>query len=215
MNQCLATVASDDVSASDVSYTYSGFSIIESEHTSGEIFISPDIAICPTCKKELFDPENRRYLHPFINCTSCGPRLTILESLPYDRERTSMKKFPMCPKCAEEYKNPQSRRYDAQPVCCNECGPEVYILDKDGNKGLTGGAAISFARGVIVDGGIVAVKGIGGFHLACDATNEVAVKRLRERKRRPSKPFAVMMKNEMVAERYCDMTAHRRNYERT
>lgn len=210
VNQCLVTVASDDVSASDVSYTYSGFSIIESEHTSGEIFISPDIAICPICKKELFDPENRRYLHPFINCTSCGPRLTILESLPYDRERTSMKKFPMCPKCAEEYKNPQSRRYDAQPVCCNECGPEVYILDKDGNKGLTGGAAISFARGVIVDGGIVAVKGIGGFHLACDATNEVAVKRLRERKHRPSKPFAVMMKNEMVAERYCDMTAHQK-----
>ena len=113
---------------------YSSFSIIESEKTDGEIFISPDIAICEECTQELYDPGNRRYLHPFINCTCCGPRLTILDALPYDRERTSMKMFPMCRACEEEYYSPLSRRYDAQPVCCNECGPEVYLLPAEGSK---------------------------------------------------------------------------------
>ena len=98
------------------------FDIIESEKTKGEIFVSPDIAICEECKEEMYDPKDRRYLHPFINCTCCGPRLTILDALPYDRERTSMKEFPMCPSCADEYHNPDTRRYDAQPVCCNDCG---------------------------------------------------------------------------------------------
>ena len=97
------------------------FDIIESEKTKGEIFVSPDIAICDKCKEEMYNPKDRRYLHPFINCTCCGPRLTILDSLPYDRERTSMKEFPMCPDCAKEYYDPETRRYDAQPVCCNEC----------------------------------------------------------------------------------------------
>ena len=108
---------------------YESFEIIESAKTSGEIFVSPDIAICDECLEELFDTNNRRYLHPFINCTCCGPRLTILDALPYDRERTSMKEFPMCEKCASEYYDPATRRYDAQPVCCNDCGPEVFILD--------------------------------------------------------------------------------------
>ena len=103
----------------------SSFEIIESAKERGAIFVSPDIATCPECKKELFDPQDRRYLHPFINCTACGPRLTILDAMPYDRERTSMKAFPMCESCAEEYNDPASRRYDAQPVCCNDCGPEV------------------------------------------------------------------------------------------
>ena len=149
---------------------YTQFDIIESEKTKGEIFVSPDIAICEECKEEMFDPKNRRYLHPFINCTCCGPRLTILDSLPYDRERTSMKEFPMCPECASEYHDPETRRYDAQPVCCNECGPEVYLIGRNER----GRAAITYARKTIAEGGIVAIKGIGGFHLCCDASNEAA-----------------------------------------
>ena len=156
------------------------------EKTKGEIFVSPDIAICDECKKELFDPKDRRYLHPFINCTCCGPRLTILDALPYDRERTSMKEFPMCPNCAKEYTDEKSRRFDAQPVCCNECGPEVYLIGRKEH----GREAITYTRKLISEGKIVAIKGIGGFHLCCDATNEEAVKRLRILKKRPAKPFA-------------------------
>ncbi len=181
--------------------SFSGFEIIESEKTRGEIFISPDIAICDDCKRELFDKNDRRYLHPFINCTSCGPRLTILDALPYDRERTSMKVFPMCPSCAAEYYDPATRRYDAQPVCCNDCGPEYYILG-----GLERGkAAITKARRVIAGGGIIAVKGIGGFHLACDATNPAAVSLLRTRKHRPMKPFAIMMRDMDTVRRECGL----------
>ena len=109
---------------------YEAFSIVESAREEGDIFVSPDIAICDACKKELFDKTNRRYLHPFINCTACGPRLTILDAMPYDRERTSMGEFPMCPQCEYEYTHAETRRYDAQPVCCNDCGPEVYLLDR-------------------------------------------------------------------------------------
>lgn len=179
---------------------FTDFKIIESDKVSGEIFISPDIAICDECKKELFDKKNRRYLHPFINCTQCGPRLTITEALPYDRERTSMKDFPMCPECSREYHDPASRRYDAQPVCCNNCGPEYFICS---DRDIRGHDAISLARTTIHDGGIVAVKGIGGFHLCCDATSDEAVKRLRRLKHRPMKPFAVMMRDEHTAEREC------------
>ena len=142
-----------------------GFSIVESAREEGEIFIPPDIALCDDCRQELLDPHNRRYLHPFINCTSCGPRLTILESLPYDRERTSMKMFPMCRACREEYETPSSRRYDAQPVCCNACGPEVYLI----GRAERGRDAIRAVRRVLAEGGIAAVKGIGGFHLCCRA----------------------------------------------
>ncbi len=213
---------------------FDSFSIIESEKTSGEIYISPDIAICEECEQEMYDPQNRRYLHPFINCTCCGPRMTILDALPYDRERTSMKMFPMCKPCAEEYYGSWSRRYDAQPVCCNDCGPQVYLLPVKGNQNsvgnqsdlnnpnhpaktdqclkttrggvsakIIGREAITAARMTILDGGIVAVKGIGGFHLCCDATNEEAVQKLRMRKRRPAKPFAVMMKDEATVRREC------------
>jgi hydrogenase maturation protein HypF len=161
------------------------FEIAESEKERGDIFISPDIATCPECRRELYDPGNRRYLHPFINCTCCGPRLTILDNLPYDRERTSMSEFPMCDKCAEEYNSPLSRRYDAQPVCCNECGPEVYLLEKNGSIAVRGNDAIVKTREVIRHGGIAAIKGIGGFHLCCDATNPDAVARLRRLKTRP------------------------------
>lgn len=181
---------------------FSDFDIIESEKTKGEIFVSPDIAICDECKEELYDPKNRRYLHPFINCTCCGPRLTILDALPYDRERTSMKEFPMCPDCAKEYYDPETRRYDAQPVCCNDCGPEVYLI----GRSERGRDAITYTRQVIHDGGVVAIKGIGGFHLCCDATNEEAVSRLRTLKCRPAKPFAIMAKDETVVKRECIVT---------
>ena len=176
------------------------FQIIESEKEEGEIFVSPDIAICPECKKELYDKNDRRYLHPFINCTCCGPRLTILDSMPYDRVRTSMGEFPMCEKCEYEYTHAQTRRFDAQPVCCNECGPEVYLLGRKER----GADAIRYTRKVISEGGIVAVKGIGGFHLCCDATKEETVARLRQRKKRPMKPFAVMMKDLDVVRRECE-----------
>ena len=178
---------------------YKDFQIIESEKTKGEIFVSPDIAICDECKKEMYDPEDRRYLHPFINCTCCGPRLTILDALPYDRVRTSMKEFPMCPECAEEYEDPATRRYDAQPVCCNACGPEVYLIGRKERRR----EAITKVRQTIKNGGIVAIKGIGGFHLCCDATNEAAVGRLRTLKKRPAKPFAVMARNAEVVKKEC------------
>ena len=181
---------------------FTQFDIIESEKTKGEIFVSPDIAICDECKEEMFDPKNRRYLHPFINCTCCGPRLTILDSLPYDRKRTSMKEFPMCPSCADEYHNPDTRRYDAQPVCCNDCGPEVYLIGREER----GREAITYTRKTIASGGIVAIKGIGGFHLCCDATSEEAVQRLRKLKRRPVKPFAVMAQDLETVKEVCQVS---------
>ena len=178
---------------------FNAFTIIESEKEYGDIFVSPDIATCDQCRTELFDPHNRRYLHPFINCTQCGPRLTILDTMPYDRERTSMHEFPMCNACDAEYHDPETRRFDAQPNCCNDCGPAVYVI---GTK-LRGGDAITAVRIAIMEGKIAAVKGIGGFHLCCDAKNPDAVRRLRERKHRPMKPFAVMMKDIETAEREC------------
>ena len=180
------------------------FQIIESEKEEGEIFVSPDIAICPECKKELYDKNDRRYLHPFINCTCCGPRLTILDSMPYDRVRTSMGEFPMCEKCEYEYTHAEKRRFDAQPVCCNDCGPEVYLLGRKER----GADAIRYTRKVLSEGGIVAVKGIGGFHLCCDAAKEETVARLRQRKKRPMKPFAVMMKDLDVVRRECETEPH-------
>lgn len=197
-----ASIIRLDVKPVEGAPSYEGFSIVESERTKGEIFISPDLAICEDCQRELYDPADRRYLHPFINCTNCGPRMTILDALPYDRERTSMKAFPMCPTCSEEYHSPASRRYDAQPVCCNDCGPEVYLLDRPERRR----AAITEARRILSEGGVVAVKGIGGFHLACDATNPAAVGLLRERKRRSAKPFAVMARDLAAVRRECEVS---------
>ena len=178
---------------------FSDFQIVDSIHEAGDIFVSPDISICDKCAAELFNPNDRRYLHPFINCTACGPRLTILKNMPYDRERTSMGDFPMCDACEEEYFNPDSRRFDAQPICCNDCGCEVYILGEN----LRGHDAIKHVRKILAAGGIVAIKGIGGFHLACDAKNFSAVERLRNSKTRPTKPFAVMFKNISAVQREC------------
>ena len=186
----------------------SGFEIALSKHEDGQIFVSPDIATCPDCARELFDKNNRRYLHPFINCTQCGPRLTILDSMPYDREKTSMAGFPMCEACSDEYSDINSRRYHAQPVCSNDCGPELYTLvgGADGTgrpEGTYGAAALLETRAVIRNGGIAAIKGIGGFHLCCDAGSEAAVQRLRQLKARPMKPFAVMMRDLEVVGREC------------
>ncbi len=178
------------------------FQIIVSEEESGHIFVPPDIAICPTCKTELYDKTNRRYLHPFINCTACGPRLTILKQMPYDRERTTMGAFEMCADCAGEYRKIGDRRYDAQPVCCPDCGPRVYLMDE---PCVQGADAIRRTREVIRAGGIAAVKGIGGFHLCCDAGNEEAVRLLRTRKSRPAKPFAVMVRDLETAKRICEI----------
>jgi len=191
-----------DVHDVEESKQFKHFEIIESGNEKGEIFVSPDIAICPECIRELFDKNDRRYLHPFINCTCCGPRLTILDSMPYDRIRTSMGEFPMCPQCEYEYTHAETRRYDAQPVCCNECGPEVYLIGRNER----GSDAITYTRKVIHDGGIVAIKGIGGFHLCCDATNKEAVQRLRTLKTRKAKPFAVMMNGIETVERECETT---------
>lgn len=195
----------------------SGFKIALSKHEDGQIFVSPDIATCPDCARELFDKNNRRYLHPFINCTQCGPRLTILDSMPYDRVKTSMASFPMCEACSDEYTDMDSRRYHAQPVCCNDCGPELYTLvgrasesdvqgmgtDSERPEGAYGAAALLETRAVIRSGGIAAIKGIGGFHLCCDAGSEAAVQRLRQLKARPMKPFAVMMRDLEVVGREC------------
>lgn len=186
----------------------SGFEIALSKHEDGQIFVSPDIATCPDCARELFDKNNRRYLHPFINCTQCGPRLTILDSMPYDREKTSMAGFPMCEACSDEYSDINSRRYHAQPVCCNDCGPELYTLvggtsGTGRHEGAYGAAALLETRAVIRNGGIAAIKGIGGFHLCCDAGSEAAVQLLRQLKARPMKPFAVMMRDLEVVGREC------------
>lgn len=194
-----ATILKMDVEEPEEFPVFDTFEIIESGKIAGDIFVSPDIAICPKCKKELYDKKDRRYLHPFINCTCCGPRLTILDAMPYDRERTSMAEFAMCEECEYEYTHLETRRYDAQPVCCNDCGPQVYVIGRE-EKGAD---AIRRVRKIIRDGGIAAIKGIGGFHLCCDATSEATVQLLRNRKKRPVKPFAVMMRDMETVKREC------------
>ena len=195
-----------------------GFRIVASQdQTAHTTLISPDIATCDDCLRELFDPADRRFHYPFINCTNCGPRFTIIRSLPYDRAATSMDRFPMCPTCAAEYADPLDRRFHAQPDACFDCGPHITWREVNcgvvptavdatpavGSTREASDAIIERCVELLAGGGIIAIKGLGGFHLTCDATNEQAVHELRHRKRRSNKPLAVMVRGLADAERLC------------
>lgn len=181
---------------------YAGFVIKPSNPSvEGYQLISPDIATCPDCLAEIFDPSDRRYRYPFTNCTNCGPRFTVLEDLPYDRSRTTMRHFKMCPQCQEEYDDPSSRRFHAQPNACPLCGPRLQLVKASGE--VIPGDCLNEAAQLLREGRILAVKGLGGFLLACDATNEEVVRELRARKRRPGKPLALMVRDINEAERLC------------
>ena len=196
---------------------FSEFTIRESQIDPGSTLISPDIAICPECARELASPSDRRYRYPFINCTNCGPRYTIIESLPYDRDRTVMSEFEMCGDCRKEYHDIRDRRYHAQPDCCPVCGPQVFFVPDPAaenhwgtahaHNDLCGENAFRLSQELLKNGGILAVKGIGGIHLACNAEDPAAVKRLRERKHRAEKPLAVMCRSLETVRRICRLSA--------
>jgi hydrogenase maturation protein HypF len=186
----------------------SGFSIVASgapaAGTGRRTLVPPDVATCADCLAECADPSDRRHRHPFITCTACGPRFTIVTGLPYDRPMTTMARFPLCPDCAREYADPADRRFHAQPVSCHVCGPVLEFVEP-GAPALAREPALQAARRLLAAGGIVAVKGIGGYHLACDATDPVALARLRDRKRRGDKPFAVLVADLAAARRIADL----------
>ena len=185
---------------------FTGFEIRESKReASRNTLISPDICICDDCLRELFTPTDRRCRYPFINCTNCGPRFTIIKDVPYDRIKTSMGAFPMCPDCDREYHDIEDRRYHAQPDCCPVCGPRVFFLDRDGRE--LPGDAIETARRAVKAGEIIAVKGLGGMHLACRADDAGITMELRRRKQRDEKPFAVMCRDAAAARRICELDA--------
>ena len=172
--------------------TVTSFTIRESENNQMDTQIIPDAATCPYCLADLFDPNNRRYHYPFTNCTHCGPRFTIIKAIPYDRKNTAMSVFPLCPQCEKEYKNPADRRFHAQPNACSVCGPHIWLQDREQTL-TTHETALKQTALLLQQSHIVAVKGLGGFHLACDANNQKTVDLLRQRKHRPTKPLAIMV----------------------
>ena len=184
---------------------YTDFKIIESvEEEEAITLLSPDIATCDDCLADISDVNNRRYRYPFTNCTNCGPRFSITKKVPYDRENTTMDVFQMCSECREEYNDPLNRRFHAQPNGCSKCGPRVFICDKEGQE-ITSKDPIKDIAKEIKNGKIVAIKGIGGFHLACDAKNKEVINELRKRKKRLRKPLAVMMRDIETVKKYCDV----------
>lgn len=207
----LARITSIEQAAiAPASISQSTFEIVRSHQSRCGTQVSPDAAVCPQCLSDTLDFSSRFYRYPFTNCTHCGPRLSIVRSIPYDRAHTSMAAFPMCSACQADYTNPLNRRFHAQPIACNHCGPKVWLERADGlpitadkSSGLDD---TDIVCALLQRGEIVAVKGIGGFHLACDATNEEAVQRLRDRKHRYHKPFALMVRDLSVIEPYCDIS---------
>ncbi len=182
---------------------YETFEIGKSQPQRGKYqLVSPDVATCQACLDEVKDPQDRRYRYPFTNCTNCGPRFTIIEAMPYDRSKTTMRYFQMCPVCRAEYDNPLDRRFHAQPNACPKCGPQVWLVDNQGNV-VNESNPIAVASQLLKEGKILAIKGLGGFLLACDATNASAVRTLRTRKNRPSKPFAIMVASVDEAKEHC------------
>ncbi|WP_226966484.1 carbamoyltransferase HypF [Sulfurimonas sediminis] len=182
------------------------FVIVNSQYNTPLTMLSPDIAMCDECKREMFDSKNRRYMYPFINCINCGPRYTIVEHLPYDRKNTSMKSFEMCDECRKEYEDPTNRRYHAQPISCYACGPKIELVSLMDECSAKDAEAIEKICDCIREGKTVAVKGLGGFHLICDATNEKAVMLLRINKHRPTKPLAVMFETIQDIQKVCTVS---------
>jgi len=190
---------------------YKKFEIRRSQTQEGKYqLISPDIATCRPCLDELLSPEDRRYRYPFTNCTNCGPRFTIIEEMPYDRPKTTMRSFQMCSQCQAEYDNPLDRRFHAQPNACSRCGPRVELVDNQGNS-ITESNPLTAASQFLKQGKILAIKGLGGFLLVCDATNDNVVKKLRSRKKRSSKPFAVMVTDIDEAQKHCHVSPEEEN----
>jgi hydrogenase maturation protein HypF len=189
---------------------YTEFRIEPSLSREGQYqLVSPDIATCDDCKAEIFSPDDRRFGYPFTNCTNCGPRFTIIEDIPYDRPKTTMRQFQMCPQCQREYDDPLDRRFHAQPNACPQCGPSLELVDGDGEP-VKSKNVIRATSELLKEEGILAIKGLGGFQLACDATSEVAVNTLRTRKRRPSKPLAVMITTLEDIEKHCLVSSEER-----
>ena len=201
----LATI--DHITTKEMPFqTYTSFEIFESQDEESDFIpVSADVGICEDCKTEMFDPANRRYRYPFINCTNCGPRFSIIKKIPYDRPNTSMAGFPLCEDCQAEYEHPADRRFHAQPVACAVCGPKIWY-EEFGTLLSEGEEALQQARQAIKQGKIIAVKGLGGFHLVCDGNNQDAVMQLRARKNRSDKPFAMMAPSLDIITKYCQLS---------